>query len=132
MLEKNLGYRYNYIDTMANEMMEFFLFEKNDKITNKSTYLPTPFLRHTRESNGWKTITHESIRLIIHTRLLYVRITPKIRKQFASARYTGTVLFDDDRIEITTTGYTNFKVRFFHFLEKKKREEKKMVDESAG
>lgn len=35
-----------------------------------------------------------------------LRITPKIRKQFASARYTGTVLFDDDRIEITTMGYT--------------------------
>ena len=52
--------------------MEFFLFEKNDKITNKSTFLATPFLRHTRENNGWKTITHESIRLIIHTRLLYV------------------------------------------------------------
>lgn len=41
-------------------------------------------------------------------------------------------MFDDDRIEITTTGYTNFKVRFFHFLEKKREKKKKMVDESAG
>lgn len=49
---------------------ELFLFEKNNKITNKSIYSHTPLFRHTRENNEWKTITFEINRLIIHTRLL--------------------------------------------------------------
>lgn len=84
-------------------LIEFFLFEKNNKITNKSTYLLHFLVAHVR-THGCKTITYEStfsIRLII--RLLYVQITLQPGwKQFANTRYTRTVLFE---IRITT-GYT--------------------------
>lgn len=103
------------------DFFEFFLLKKNNKITNKSTYLLHFLVAHVR-THGCKTITYEStfsIRLIIKIALRTNYPTTRMETICEHKIHQDSFVRNPDNHRLHMHGWMNFKVRFFHFLEKK-------------